>query len=67
MGSEQTVTGSSLASVQDAIQAAWSDVPGDPKSEGARAADITRLWVTGGGIVGTQYHAELTVIERDGD
>lgn len=62
---EATVKGTSMESFAEAADNAFREVPGDPKREGAAAAEVTRLWMTKGGIVGTtQYHAELTVIER---
>jgi hypothetical protein len=65
MGSEGTVTGTSLTSFQEAAESAWSEVPGDQDREGARAANVSRAWITGGGIVGTEYHVELTVLSHE--
>jgi hypothetical protein len=55
-----SVTGTSLESFSDAASTAFRDIEGDPEREGAAAADVVRLWMTKGGVVGrTQYHVEI--------
>jgi len=66
MSDEESVAGTSFASFADAGKIAFDQIPGDPDREGAAAADVTRLWLTKGGIVGrVQYHVELTPIRSD--
>jgi hypothetical protein len=63
MADEKRVTGSSLTSFDDAARIAFGTVPGDPQQEGLKAAEVSRLWMTGGGFVGVpQYHVELRVL-----
>jgi hypothetical protein len=65
MADEARVTRSSLRSFDDAATIAFGMVPGDPQREGAKAAEVSRLWMTGGGFVGVpQYHVELRVLSR---
>ena len=64
MPDEQRVTGTSLTSFADAAAEAFNDIPGDPDQEGLAAAEVTRAWLTKGGVVGsTQYHVELVRLE----
>lgn len=57
------VVGTSLTSFDDAAESAFSRVVGDPRREMLRAAEVERMWVTGGGAVGhTMYHVELRVL-----
>lgn len=66
MSDEEPVVGTSFASFADAGKIAFDQIPGDPDREGAAAADVARLWLTKGGIVGrVQYHVELTPIGGD--
>jgi hypothetical protein len=68
MADESRVSGSSLASFDDAARIAFGMVRGDPTAEGMKAAEISRAWMTGGGFVGVpQYHVELRVLARAGD
>jgi hypothetical protein len=63
MADEKRVTGSSLTSFDDAARTAFGTVRGDPQKEGAKAAEVSRMWMTGGGFVGIpQYHVELRVL-----
>jgi hypothetical protein len=56
-----------MTSFADAAQSALDQIPGDPQQEGIAVANVTRLWVSKGGVVGsTQYHVELTEIPSDG-
>lgn len=64
MAEQETVVGTSLTSFADAAKTAFDQIPGDPDREGAAAAEVSRLWITKGGIVGReQYHAELTRLQ----
>jgi hypothetical protein len=68
MADEKRVSGSSLKSFDDAATIAFGTVPGDPQQEGLKAAEVSRLWMTGGGFVGVpQYHVELRVLRRAGE
>ena len=68
MAAEKRVTGSSLKSFDDAATTAFGTVQGDPQQEGSKAAEVSRMWMTGGGFVGVpQYHVELRVLSRDGE
>jgi hypothetical protein len=59
MADERRVSGSSLTSFDDAARSAFGRVPGHP----IRAAEVSRMWMTGGGIVGVpQYQVELRVL-----
>jgi hypothetical protein len=65
MADETRVTASSLASFDDAARDAFGMVPGDPQQEGSKAAEVSRMWMTGGGFVGVpQYNVELRVLRR---
>ncbi|MDX6438313.1 MAG: hypothetical protein QOF45_896 [Gaiellaceae bacterium] len=65
MSQQEGIVGASFESFADAAKAAFDQIPGDPNREGAAAADVARLWVSKGGIVGrVQYHAELTPSEE---
>jgi hypothetical protein len=65
MADETRVTGSSLTSFDDAARTAFGMVRGDPNAEGMKAAEVSRMTMTGGGFVGvTQYHVELRVLGR---
>ncbi|HEX2125202.1 MAG TPA: hypothetical protein VHF45_01415 [Thermoleophilaceae bacterium] len=58
---DEPVVGTSFTSFADAATIAFDEIPGDPDREGAAAADVARLWLTKGGVVGrVQYHVELT-------
>lgn len=60
MAEQVRAVGMSLDSFQDALDNAFEEIPGDPAREGVAEAEVTRTWVTKGGIVGrTQYHVEL--------
>jgi hypothetical protein len=60
MPDDESVVGTSFDSFTEAAKAAFDQIPGDPDREGAAAAEVRRLWLTKGGIVGrVQYHAEL--------
>lgn len=66
MAEQSGVNGSSLVSFAEAAASAFDQIPGDPDREGSAAAEVTRMWVTKGGIVGsTQYHVHLTPIRAD--
>lgn len=67
MAEEESFTGTSLTSLQEALDSAWSQVPGDPDREGSRAATISRMWMTGGGVVGTEHNVELTTAAQPAD
>jgi hypothetical protein len=68
MADEKRVTGSSLRSFDDAATSAFGTVPGDPQQEGSKAAEVSRMWMTGGGFVGVpQYHVELRVLSPTGE
>jgi hypothetical protein len=68
MADEKRVTGSSLRSFDDAATTAFGTVPGDPQQEGSKAAEVSRMWMTGGGFVGIpQYHVELRVLRPAGE
>jgi hypothetical protein len=63
MADEGLVSGSSLTSFDDAARSAFATVRGDRQREGSKAADVSRMWMTGGGFVGVpQYHVELRVL-----
>ena len=63
---DQPIVGTSFTSFADAARIAFDEVPGDPDREGLAAADVARLWLTKGGVVGrVQYHAELTPVQTD--
>jgi len=65
MADEKRVTGSSLASFDEAARNAFGLVPGDPQQEGYKAAAVSRMWMTAGGFVFiTHYHVELRVLKR---
>ena len=65
MADEKRVTASSLTSFDDAARAAFGTVAGDPQQEGSKAAEVSHMWMTGGGFVGIpQYHVELRVLRR---
>ena len=65
MADERRMSGSSLKSFDDAATIAFGTVRGDPQREGSKAAEVSRMWMTGGGIVGVpQYHVELRVLRR---
>jgi hypothetical protein len=65
---EKRVTGSSLSSFADAATSAFGTIRGDPGQEGSKAAEVSRMWMTGGGFVGVpQYHVELRVLSRPPD
>lgn len=65
MADEKRVSGSSLKSFDDAATIAFGMVPGDPQQEGLKAAEVSRMWMSGGGFVGVpQYHVELRVLRR---
>jgi hypothetical protein len=65
MADETRITGSSLASFGEAARAAFGPVLGDPAREGYKAAEVVRMWMTGGGFVGVpQFHVELAVLHR---
>jgi hypothetical protein len=56
------IVGTSFESFADAARQAFEQVPGDPKREGLATADVARMWVTKGGVVGaTQFHVELAL------
>jgi flavin-binding protein dodecin len=56
----ETIVGTSFESFADAAQSAFAQVEGDPGKEGAAAAEVVRMTLTKGGIVGrTQYHVEI--------
>lgn len=60
------VTGTSLTSFDDAAESAFHRVIGDPHNQGARAAEVERMWITAGGDVGlTHYHVELRVLGNE--
>ena len=68
MADEKRVTGSSLTSFADAAKTAFGTVPGDPAQEGRKAAEVSHMWMSGGGFVGVpQYHVELRVLTRPAD
>lgn len=60
MSKELRVEASSQISFEDAINEAFAQIPGDPKREGLASAEVARLSLSKGGIVGvTQYHVLL--------
>jgi hypothetical protein len=60
MSKEQRVEASSLISFEDAINEAFAQIPGDPEREGLASAEVARLSLSKGGVVGvTQYHVLL--------
>lgn len=66
MNSSAPVTGTSMTSFADAAQAAFNEMPGHQGKEGLASAEVTRLWLSKGGVVGsTQFHVELTSLEAD--
>ena len=68
MADEKRVSGSSLKSFDDAATIAFGTVPGDPQQEGLKAAEVSRMSMTGGGFVGVpQYHVELRVLSPAGE
>ena len=63
MADETRVSGTSLTSFTDAGRNAFGKVQGDPRREGYKAAEVSRMWMTGGGFVGIpQYHIELRIL-----
>jgi hypothetical protein len=65
-GGGRRVTGTSLESFSDAAATAFGDIEGEPGREGMAGADVVRMWLTKGGIVGrTQYHVEIAQIGHD--
>jgi hypothetical protein len=63
MAEERRVSGSSLTAFTDAARNAFAAVPGDPDREGIKAAEVSRLWMTGGGFVGVPvFSVELRVL-----
>lgn len=66
MSESQPAVGTSFDSFADAAKVAFDQIPGDPDREGYAAANVARLWLTKGGVVGhSQYHVELTPIRSD--
>lgn len=60
MSGETRARGASLSSFEEATLNAFESVPGDPSKEGLAAAEVARLWVSKGGVVGTpQFHVEI--------
>jgi len=54
------IAGTSLESFADAAARAFAEVPGDPAREGMAMADVSRLWLSKGGVVNrTQHHVEI--------
>ena len=53
MTEEALVRATSPKSFADAADSAFKQVPGDSKREGSAAAEVTRMWLTKGGIVGS--------------
>jgi len=67
MSKELRVEASSQISFEDAINEAFAQIPGDPKREGLASAEVARLSLSKGGIVGvTQYHVLLVSPEGSG-
>ena len=65
MSDETRISRSSLTSFDDSARAAFAMVPGDPDREGSKAAAMSRMWMTGGGLVGVpRYHVELRVLRQ---
>lgn len=63
---DEPIVGTSFTSFADAAQTAFDRIPGDPRREGTAAADVTRLWLSKGGVVGrVQYHVQLTQVHPD--
>jgi hypothetical protein len=61
-GPESRIRGTSLESFTKAADAAFNEVPGDPNQEGFAEAEVARLTMSKGGVVGrTQYHVELSL------
>jgi hypothetical protein len=55
-----SVTATSLRSFDDAVRQAFAQVPGAPEREGYAICDVTRMWVTKGGVVQLpQFHVEI--------
>lgn len=67
MAEDHRVTATSLQSFAEAADEAWAQVPGDPNREGLREAEVSRMWITGGGVVGTEYNVELLVLRPPQD
>lgn len=60
MTDDNVVNGTSLTSFADAADQAFAEIPGDPNREGLKKAEVTKMWLMGGGFVGaTQYSVEL--------
>lgn len=60
MTEENSIIGTSFESFSDAAATAFAQVEGDPRREGAATANVARMWLEKGGIVGrTQYRVEL--------
>ena len=67
MARAETVVGASFDSFAEAASSAFDAMPGDPDREGAAAAEVSRLWMTKGGVVGrVQFHAELVPLRIGG-
>ena len=50
----------STKQAEDAIKEAFAQIPGDPEKEGLASAEVARLSLSRGGVVGvTQYHVLL--------
>lgn len=64
MSEREAVVGTSFSSFAEAAKAAFDQISGDPAKEGAAAAEVRRLWLTKGGVVGReQFHVELVQID----
>lgn len=62
MADEKRISGSSLVSFSDAARSAFGSVPGDPDREGLKTAEVSGMWMSGGGFVGVpQFNVELRV------
>jgi hypothetical protein len=67
MASGEKAVGTSFDSFDEAARSAFDAIAGAPHREGLGAAEVSRLWLTKGGVVGrVQFHAELVSL-RGGD